>query len=637
MAAGPTAPDSPPRDSQTTAHAERGDAAAELVYDGDCGFCRYMVDYARSVTGDAVVYRPYQQAAADHPQLSEDAFRESIRLFEHAGVTSGAEASFRTLALGNRTVARRLPLALYRHMPGVGPASEWAYRFVAAHRAGVFRLARVLFGPRLVRFQADSTASLLTRSLFMIALVAIGSLWWQATALFGTQGILPANDFFDQLKVLPQYNFFDAPSLLWWNASNAAIHAVCALGITAATLGAAGRFQATAALVCYASYLSLTTAGQTFTAFQWDALLLESMIVCAIAARRPTWGLWLARLLLFRFMFLAGLAKVLSNDPTWSAGTALNYHFETQPLPTPLAWYAHHLPDFWLHMGTRGTLWLELALPFLLFAPRNLRLAAALAFVGFELLILATGNYNFFNLLTIALCIAALDDERLRTAREWLGRYGTRPEARVVPRPAAHASRSGGTLLLATTLLIGLLGMIQVTHMATGRPASAAGVLSAIQPWHAVNRYGLFAVMTRERFELTIEATTDGETWHAYRLHHKPGDPSQRPGWVAPHHPRVDWQVWFAALGRPEAHPWLLEFVWMLLERRPEALRFVTDPLKGDRPSQIRVLRSRYRFSSPAGRATDGAWWVEGPPSVWLAPVRVRTPVIRHDPLALPD
>ena len=583
-----------------------------LVYDGDCGFCRYTVDYARALTRDGVEYLPYQAVAGEYPSLGAADFARSIWLFE-AGpdgpAASGADAAFRTLALGGRRGWRWV----YRHVPGFAWVAERGYDWVARHREGCLRIARPLFGRELAPARLERTADIVYRGIAACALMAFVSLWLQGEALIGDNGVLPAGEFLEAVKATYGVGgYWSVPTVLWLGVP---FHWVFAFGTLCAVVALAGKLRTCAALGAYASYLSIVGVGQVFTSFQWDTLLLECLFAAAVFARSPVAGVWVVRLLAFRFLFLSGAVKLLSGDPVWADLTALEYHFETQPLPTALAWFAHQLPASVLAFAVGATFAVELVLPFLIFGPRKLRAIAAAAFIGFEVLILVTGNYNFLNLLTIVVCIALLDDRLLRLR----------------PLPPQRLHRLGARWL-ATVLIV--LGLCQ-TAAAFARFPNPAGW---VRPLRIVNGYGLFAVMTTERRELVIEGSMDGRQWLEYEFPYKPGDLDRVPGWAAPHQPRLDWQMWFAALSRPEYDPWIYDLVFRLLQAEPAVLKWIDDPFDGERPRYLRIISYRYSFSPPDGvppRAGEdrGRWWTRSDPRLWLEPLPRRVPRVTHDPL----
>ncbi len=588
----------------------------QLVYDGDCTFCRYMVDYARSITGDNVRYRTYQEVQDQYPEISVEEFQASIQLIDGGQRDQGAAAAFKTLNSGGVWIW----VWLYRWWPGFRWVSEAAYAYVSRHRLFSMRMATLLFGRTLSRAEHASTAELLIRGLSLCALAAFLSLWWQVDALMGSSGILPVAEYFEAIS--DRYGFDGyryLPSVLWLSSADWMLQLLCGTGAMATLLILGGRYRVSAAIVAYLCYLSLVHAGQVFMAYQWDMLLLECLVLMAILARAPTLGVWVSRLLLFRFMFMAGAAKLLSGDPTWADATALEFHFETQPLPGPFAWYAHHLPNWWLAIGSQATLVIEIVLAFAIFLPRRLRLLPLIGFVGLELMILLTGSYNFFNALTLVLCLCLLDDGYL---------------ARIRFKRLNVAKAKLGMLALACLVIV--VGLLQTAALFRSLPPFVRTVMTTIQPLYLANPYGLFAVMTTRRDELILQGSMDGVRWQSYDLPYKPGATDRQPGWATPHQPRLDWQLWFAALGQPQHAPWVYELAFALLRAEPSVLRlFERDPFDGERPIEVRIIRYRYRFASPGERAETGAWWVRDRRSVWLAPTRLRIPTISHEPLEI--
>ena len=586
--------------------------APRLVYDGDCGFCRYTVNYARAVTGDAVEYVPYQSVVEQYPEYSAEDFAKSIRLFAPGATASGADAALRTLALGGRGKW----LWLYRRVPGFATVAERTYGWVARHREACLRVARLLFGRELKPVRFDFTADIVYRGIMAMALLAFGSLWLQAEALIGDNGVLPASDFLDAVRAtFGAGGYWTVPTVLWLGIP---LHGAFAFGVLCAGVGLFGRFRTSAALGAYAAYLSILSAGQTFTAFQWDTFLVECLFAAAILARSPVAGIWVLRLLAFRFMFLSGAVKLLSGDPVWADLSALEYHFETQPLPTAFAWFAHQLPTPVLSSAVAATFAIELAVPLLIFSPRKLRAVAASAFVLLELVILITGNYNFFNLLTIVICLALLDDGFFQANKD--------PK----PRP----QRIGARWLAGAVIA---LGVCQTASAFVRFPNPA----HLVDPLRIVNRYGLFAVMTTERRELVIEGSLDGEIWREYAFPFKPGDVDRAPGWATPHQPRLDWQMWFAALTVPERAPWVYDFVFRLLAAEPAVLDWIDSPFGREPPNFVRIISYRYEFAPPgksagtAGATDVGRWWARSKPRLWLRPIARRVPRVTHEPLEL--
>jgi len=462
---------------------------------------------------------------------------------------------------------------------------------------------------------------LFLRLLGVVYLVAFVSLALQITGLVGEHGILPAGGFLERAHAAygsGAYRLF--PTLCWLGASDTMLHALAWGGAVLSLLLVAGVAQAPVLLVLWICYLSLTVAGQTFLWFQWDGLLLETGLLAVLYAPTQLWpslarerapsavARWLVWALVFRLMFLSGLTKLASGDPGWLHFTALDYHFWTQPLPTWPAWYAHWLPE-WIHRGmTLAIIAIELLVPWLIAVPERWRgLAARRTACGLlvlgQLAIALTGNYGFFNLLAIVLCLSLLDDAVLGRVLPLRLAAGA-PE----PRWKQYAIRGLGSLL---ALLAALAFAREIVQTVPGtRGALANPLLDAVAPLRSVNGYGLFRVMTTERFEIVIEGGADTVQWREYRFRWKPGDPARPPPFVAPHMPRLDWQMWFAALNPEGARDWLVPLLRRLLQRTPEVLTLLGEnPFPGAPPRYVRLVYYRYRFSTPTERATSGAWW----------------------------
>lgn len=465
---------------------------------------------------------------------------------------------------------------------------------------------------------------LFLRLLAVIHFIAFASFWTQLAGLVGPHGLLPATPFFQAVhNQLGSAAFGQLPSLCWIFGADGFLNVLCAAGLALSVLLFAGVAPALCLALLWACYLSLVGAGQVFLNFQWDSLLLETTLLAVFLAPwslRPLWhrseppriARWLLWWLLFRLMFLSGAVKLTSGDPIWRNLTALAFHYETQPLPTALAWFAHQLP-LWAHRVCCAVMYgIELPVPFLIFAPRALRHGAALAIAGFMLLIALTGNYTFFNLLTVALCVLCLDDA-------WWSRLLRRAPA--APATAWSAPRWFLTPFAVVVVVYTLFqGSARITRGAF-QPAIFQSVARVVEPFRSLNSYGLFAVMTTTRPELVIEGSNDRREWLAYELPHKPGNLAVRPGLAAPLQPRLDWQLWFAALETPAANPWVFSLCDHLLRGTPEVLAlFATNPFPGQPPHYLRVVRFEYHFTGPAERARNGHWWRRTPLDYFVEP-----------------
>jgi hypothetical protein len=442
---------------------------------------------------------------------------------------------------------------------------------------------------------------LFLKSLAFIYFLAFTSLFVQIPGLYGSQGIEPIQDFLIELKRRrKKIPFQDFPSLFWLNAHDYALEGAAGAGILFSIFILIGIGPAWLLfLLLWMIYLSFVSVGSVFLLFQWDILLLEiGFIAIFFSAQSVPSFLYLFLLwfLLFRFMFFSGLVKVLASTPEWRQLKAMRYHFETQPLPTKLAYYLHPLPLFFSKILVILTLLIELGLPILIFSPSEVRFIVFLVFVFFQILIFFTGNYAFFNLLTIVLCIPLLDDSY------WM-------------QLGIHFSWASGTPWIIDRLLdimaVILICLNGIQFMIRWIPLQLFDqLLSFCRSYYLVNSYGLFANMTTRRFEIIIEGSLDGINWKPYEFKWKPGSLTEAPKQVAPHQPRLDWQMWFAALSSYYSNPWFIKFLIRLLEGSPTVLRLLkTNPFEQKPPKLIRALLYDYHFSDITQKRKTGEWW----------------------------
>ena len=332
-------------------------------------------------------------------------------------------------------------------------------------------------------------------------------------------------------------------------------------------------------------------------------------------------------------MFASGVVKLMSGDPTWSNLTALNFHYETQPLPTSLGWYAHHLPEWIQKASVAGMFGVEIVVPFLIFAPRRLRFLGAIALVALQLLIAATGNYCFFNLLTVALCVLLLDDVMLRRCfPSRIAKRLTLPSA-IILTQRWKLPLIG--VLAAFILLVSGIRMTGTFLWREGFPPVAQGVLKWVAPFRVVNSYGLFTVMTTSRPEIGVEGSDDGRTWKEYKFKWKPDELNQAPRWVAPHQPRLDWQMWFAALrGNCQNAPWFVKFMIRLLQGSPDVIGLLEkNPFPEAPPRYVRAVLYDYRFTDPRDKARKRDM-VETRAAGSILPPDCTTPELNLTPIA---
>jgi hypothetical protein len=476
-----------------------------------------------------------------------------------------------------------------------------------------------------------TVADAFVRALALISLCAWLSLGVQLPVLIGSHGLLPAADFIATARTQPGVSFLDLPTLFWWSQSDTLLRAGVVLGAVLSLAALAGSRHRLCFALSTALYLSYATVARDFLSFQWDNLLIEcSLLAACLPTNRPAPLVhFLFRLVLFKLYFESGIAKWQSPLRDWHDGSAMTYYYETAPLPTWVAFYAHHLPVWWHHFESRAALVLELVVPFGIFGPRRARLGAAAAFTLFQILNLATANYGFFCYLALALHLFLLDDLDLERVRRWgegrlplrvrrwraaLSRLNQRP-----PTPAhatATPTAAGRWLGWAAATVFVLVSLAEAT-LHFSRPgvlvALARPLLSLNDSFRLIGTYHLFGSITRERIEpefQTARAVTDDEAaWAPHHLRHKPGLVTRRPDFVAPHQPRVDFQLWFYGLRYERREPlYVAALVERLCEDPPVVQPLFRDPLP-HQPAAVRIVYWRYQFASSAERAASGAWW----------------------------
>ncbi len=464
---------------------------------------------------------------------------------------------------------------------------------------------------------------------FALGAVFLAAFWsWgsQVRGLVGEHGLVPVSEQLTAATAAGN-SIWQIPSLSWLSDGDFMLLAQCWVGALLAIAMCAGFFPGACSLLCWALYLSLMSVGEAFANFQWDALLLETALLAAVWLpwrARPDWGaetdaqkigLWLLWWLYVRMILESGIVKLTWGDGTWLGYSALDYHFETQPLPLWTAWYAHQAPRWMLRASCWLTYFVEIALPILLLAPprwRPLRQISAWLQIALQAGIIVTGNYTYFNWLTIALCVPFLDDSS-RIFRRLRFQPRETPSARQWPLVPS------GAVALASVFFT-FDGLGDAFAGAAGQEAQIRRMQEEFQrtkkrpaaPWHAplrsFNSYGLFRTMTLSRPEFVLEGSNDGVNWREYEFSHKAGDVYRRPTLVAPHQPRLDWQMWFAALS-PQHYSYLLErLMHRVLEGEPSVLALLEkNPFPSAPPRQVRLSLYDYRFT----RFEDhtAAWW----------------------------
>lgn len=455
-------------------------------------------------------------------------------------------------------------------------------------------------------FYIDTSSYILAQKLFIkligfCYLLAFWSLFKQVLGLYGSKGIIPIQDTMRRLHhSFISKPFLKVPTFFWVDASDRTLRITAAIGIVISLFVMIGILPAISLLVIWFLYLSFVSVGMEFLSFQWDVLLLEVgfiSIFFAIQSPPPFFLLLSLWFLLFRFHISSGAVKLLSGCPSWACLTALDVHYETQPIPNRMAYYIHQQPKWMSKFSTIVMFVVELAVPFLIFTTDELRLVAFFLLVGLQLTIIFTGNYAFFNILTIALCVLLLNNSSL----DWL--ISNNSQTDEIPNmPVRIGLEAVGVVLL-------FLNALELTSLFIKTPIIRR-ILGVFSPFYIVNSYGLFAWMTVTRDEIIVEGSEDGKNWLAYEFKWKPGDLKIPPRQVAPYHPRLDWQMWFAALSNYRSNYWYIDFLIRLLEGSPDVLALLDkNPFPGKPPKYIRSLLYKYNFTDIKSKKATGQWW----------------------------
>ncbi|MFJ7749221.1 lipase maturation factor family protein [Arthrobacter sp. NPDC097144] len=457
----------------------------------------------------------------------------------------------------------------------------------------------------------------LQRGIAAVYLIAFISAVNQFPALLGENGLLPAP------RYLARTAGRGIPTLFRWHYSDRLLLAVAWTGAAVAALLVAGLPQhgpawlpMAAFLLLFGLYLSIVNIGQTFYGFGWESLLLEAGFLAAFLGSNevapPVTVLFLFRWLVFRLEFGAGLIK-MRGDRVWRDLTALYYHHETQPMPNPASWYFHHLPKPLHKAEVLGNHFAQLVVPFFLFFPQPVAGIAALIVIVTQLWLILSGNFAWLNVLTVLLAFSAVADSNLHALLPGAAFSTPDPEA----TPAWFAA-----VVLAVTALMIYWAWEPLRNLFSRNQLMNA----SFNRWHLSNAYGAFGSITRTRNEVVIEGTNDepgpDARWLEYEFKGKPGNPSRMPRQFAPYHLRLDWLMWFLALGA-SGGSWFPVLLQKLLDGDPRTLALLrTGPFAGTPPRWMRAKVYRYRFSTPAERRADGVWWVREPVGFLMDPVR---------------
>ena len=492
------------------------------------------------------------------------------------------------------------------------------------------------------------------RALGLIFFSAFYSLAFQIRGLIGPNGILPARDYLVQVAgILGSSCFWYAPTVFWWSASDRFLLVVCIAGIVASLLLTLNFCPRGMLMICLVAFLSFVAAAQDFASYQSDGMLLEAGFISLFLAPpgwRPRWGAanqpsrasrYLLVWLMFRIYFESGIAKILGRDPEWRDFTAMDQYYQNGPLPTWIAWYAHQLPHTFHEATAVLTLALELVLIFAIFLPRRSRIVLFFVITAWQVGVILTSNYAFLNYLVLVLGFLLLDDKFVARFLSQSLRPAAAPSAGAQMRAPADAQDWRTSLRMWVQAIFLTLIFYATSALLIFMPFPAAplptGPIRALEPFRIANEFGLFAVMTRGRYEIEFQGSRDGQTWTPYPFRNKPQDVHSPPGIYAPYQPRFDWNLWFASLGNWRQYPFVLNVEERLLTAEPDVLSlFAGNPFPEHPPEQIRVVLWQYWFTGWREKHEQSLWWRREQMGLY-GPTLERAPNGKFAILEMPD
>ena len=530
---------------------------------------------------------------------------------------------------------------------------------------------------------------LIPRWIFLRALAlwyfsAFHALLFQIKGLMGPEGILPAGQYLAAVaRGLGPRRFWFAPTLFWFSSSSRMLMAVMIIGLVASIIALFNLWPRLSFMVCWICFLSFVTATSVWSNYQSDGMLLEAGFLSLFFAPRglvPGWGAhslpsrasyFLLQWEWFRIYFESGMVKLLSGDQQWRNMTAMDEYYQNGPLPTWIGWYVQHLPH-WFHAASAlGTLIMELGVVLMLFFPRRVRIVCFFIVTPWEIGVILTANYTFLNYLVLSLGVLLLDDQFLR--RFVPVRFGPRePIAPAYEEPQderslsilsavetppgdppdtvarrAPAGRRGrlGEHLRAFRFAVSVVMLTWIAYDTTvemiGLPLRAIPLPTApitiLDPFRIANQYGLFAVMTRGRYEIEFQGSNDGSNWIAYPFRYKPQALNDAPGIYAPYQPRFEWNLWFASLGEWRQNDFAPLTQWRLLRNSRDVVAlFRANPFPNVPPRFARAVLWQYWFTSREEKRRTGNWWRRQWVGIY-APVLTLTPDGRPAVIQWPD
>jgi hypothetical protein len=515
------------------------------------------------------------------------------------------------------------------------PRSHLSFTSIITRMFGWSEYAiRVGFDPRYGPTKRFLPRWLFLRALGLIYFSAFFSLIFQVRGLIGPNGILPAQSYLAEVtQALGHWQrIWYAPTLLWFSSGSWMLMAICCVGLVASLFLVIYFWPRLMLAVCFICFLSFVAAAQDFAGYQSDGMLLEAGFISlffAPAGLRPGLAgsqpmsrasLFLLQWEWFRIYFQSGAVKLLSGDPEWRNFTAMDEYYQNGPLPTWIGWYAQHLPH-WFHAGTvYATLAMELGLVWMFFLPRRWRIVLSFIMTPWQIAVILSANYAFLNYLVLVMGVLLLDDDFLiGLSRKLFPRFANAigkqlpvqsspvPKDRRFVRVQHVLSVSLSAVMLSWIFYVTTAEMILMFERGLRLPTAP---VIALEPFRIANQYGLFAVMTRGRYEIEFQGSSDGQNWIAYPFRYKPQALNQPPSIYAPYQPRLDWNLWFASLGQWREYSIVPNTAARLLANDKDVLSlFAGNPFSNQPPKQIRVMLWQYWFTTMAEKRRTSLWW----------------------------
>ena len=543
-----------------------------MVWDGDCDFCKKFAERFQEISKNTVEFISNQELHKKYPGAPKHDYQTSVYFLTKEISVKGAEAVFNFYYI----IGKKWPKRLYNKFSVLANISEFFYKVVASNRKIFSLLGKLFYGDDFLSDTYKISSWVFGRALGLASLIAFLSLFVQTGLLIDSDGIIP---FTGELKQIESFitksnldisKWYAKPTLLWFFQNDLWLYTILIAGIFASISLFVGLIPHISILVAWICYLSVAVVSEPFLNFQWDALLLETFFLSVFFVPWKVFdirndhngpsriGRWLLWLLIIKIMFQSGLVKFTffgaDGSNTWRDLTALNYHYWTQPIPSWISYYVDKLPLVFDKISLVFTYFCELVVPFLIFLPRRVRRFSGIMLITFQFLIVLTGNYGFFNLLTIIICFTLFDDRYLKYFfSKWVENHNISANIEVYHEKLKYVT---SILVLLCFIITSVLFVKRdlrgnaLNQVVTSDQPSVfeKKILELAQISRSMNAYGLFRVMTKTRPEIKIELQSKNNQWHPVIFKYKPGDEKKRPLFFFPHMPRLDWQIWFEAL-----------------------------------------------------------------------------------------